>query len=165
MANIDPETLDRWRALVVVDPDGSSVGTISEFYLDRGSGQPTWALINSGLLDTTQTFVPLTEAVESAGALRVPYSKWQVRTAPGIDSDGELTADEEAVLFAHYGIEYRPASEPPAEVGEGAAGVDERQGEERPGLVAPRRLIRRSAGSPDTTDTTPQSDPRARPRP
>jgi PRC-barrel domain len=141
VANIDPQTLDRWRALVVVDRDGSSVGTISEFYLDRGSGQPTWALINSGLLDTTQTFVPLTEAVESAGALRVPYSKWQVRTAPGIDPDGELTADEEAVLFAHYGIEYRAASEPPAE-------VDEGQGEERTGVVAPRRLIRHSAGSP-----------------
>jgi hypothetical protein len=43
VANLDPETLDRWRALVVVDPDGSAVGTISEFYLDRGSGQPTWA--------------------------------------------------------------------------------------------------------------------------
>lgn len=116
MANIDPETLDRWRALVVVDREGSSVGTIREFYLDRGSGQPTWALINSGLLDTTQTFVPLTEAVESVGALRVPCSKWQVRTAPGIGPDSELTADQEAVLFAHYGIDYRAGSEPPAEV-------------------------------------------------
>jgi hypothetical protein len=72
VASLDPQTLDRWRALVVVDSDGSWIGTISEFYLDRESGQPTWALINSGLLDTTQTFVPLTEAVESAGALRVP---------------------------------------------------------------------------------------------
>ena len=158
MANIDPEALDRWRALVVVDPDGSAVGTISEFYLDRESGQPTWALINSGLLDTTQTFVPLTEAVESAGALRVPYSKWQVRTAPGIDPDGELTAEEEAVLFAHYGIDYRPAAESPADVAEGAAKVDEGQGEERPGPVGPRRLIRRSPGSPDKTQTGPRSE-------
>jgi hypothetical protein len=153
VANLDPETLDRWRALVVVDRDGSSVGTISEFYLDRGSRQPTWALINSGLLHTTQTFVPLTEAVESVGALRVPYSKWQVKTAPGIDPDGELTADQEAVLFAHYGIQYRAASEPPAKVGEG-------QGEERPGLVAPRRPIRRSPGSPDKTHTRPRSQDR-----
>jgi hypothetical protein len=76
-------------------------------------------------LDTTQIFVPLTEAVESAGALRVPSSKWQVRTAPGIDPDGELTADEEAALFAHYGIDYWPASEPPAK-------VDERLGDHHP---------------------------------
>ena len=150
MPKFDPTRLDRWRGLVVVDRDGSSVGTISEFYLDRESGQPTWALINSGLLDTRQTFVPLIEAVESAGALQVPFSKRQVRTAPGINSHGELTADEEAVLFSHYGMDYRAASEPPAEVHEG-------QDQERPGLVAPRRLLRRSAGSPDETDTRSRS--------
>jgi PRC-barrel domain len=104
MPDVDPETLDRWRELVVVDRDGNSVGTIREFYLDRESRQPTWALLNSGLLDGRQTFVPLIEAVEWAGALRVPVSQRQVRTAPGIDPDGELTAEEEAALSAHYGM-------------------------------------------------------------
>jgi hypothetical protein len=47
MPALDPETLDRWRELVVVDRDGAAVGTISEFYLDRDSGQPTWALIDA----------------------------------------------------------------------------------------------------------------------
>jgi PRC-barrel domain len=50
MPAVDQETLDRWRELVVVDRDGAAVGTISEFYLDRDSRQPTWALIDSGLL-------------------------------------------------------------------------------------------------------------------
>jgi hypothetical protein len=102
MPDVDPQTLDRWRALLVVDRDGNSVGTISEFYLDRTSRQPTWALLNSGLLDGRQTFVPLAAAVEWAGALRVPVSKRQVRTAPGIDPDGQLTSQEEALLAAHY---------------------------------------------------------------
>ena len=35
MAAFDPATLDRWRALAIVDRDGTTVGTISEFYLDR----------------------------------------------------------------------------------------------------------------------------------
>jgi PRC-barrel domain len=135
MPDIDSETLDRWRELVVVDRDGSSVGTISEFYLDRESGQATWALINSGLLGSRHTFVPLTGAVESAGALRVPFSKRQVTTAPGIDPDGELTSQEEAVLFAHYGMQYRAASAPPA-------GVDQAR-DQRAGLIDPRRLTRR----------------------
>jgi hypothetical protein len=104
MPDVDAETLDRWRELVVVDRDGNSVGTISEFYLDRQSRQPTWALISSGLLGGRQTFIPLAEAMEWAGALRVPVSQQQVRTAPGIDPDGELTTAEEAVLFAHYGM-------------------------------------------------------------
>jgi hypothetical protein len=106
MPAVDRETLDRWRELVVVDRDGAAVGTISEFYLDRGSGQPTWALIDSGLLASRQTFVPLAKAVEAASALRVPYAKQQVRTAPGVDPDGELTPEEEATLFAHYGMDY-----------------------------------------------------------
>ncbi|HJW35998.1 MAG TPA: PRC-barrel domain-containing protein [Actinomycetes bacterium] len=57
MAAFDPATLDRWRALAIVDRDGSTVGTISEFYLDRETGHPTWALVNTGLFGTTQTFV------------------------------------------------------------------------------------------------------------
>jgi hypothetical protein len=135
MPDIDSETLERWRGLVVVDRDGSSVGTIGEFYLDRASGQATWALLTSGLLGSRQTFVPLTRAVESAGALRVPFSKRQVTTAPGINPDGELTPEQEAVLFAHYGLQYRAASPPPA-------GVEQRQGDQRAGLVATRRLSR-----------------------
>jgi hypothetical protein len=100
---------------VVVDRDGAAVGTISEFYLDRDSRQPTWALIDSGMLGTRQTFVPLAKAVEAASALRVPYAKQQIRTAPGIDPDGELTPEEEATLFAHYGMDYQQAvtGEPP----------------------------------------------------
>jgi PRC-barrel domain len=97
---------------VVVDRDGAAVGTISEFYLDRESGQPTWALIDSGLLATRQTFVPLVKAVEAASALRVPYAKQQVRTAPGVDPDGELTPQEEATYSPTTGWTIRrlPAS-------------------------------------------------------
>jgi sporulation protein YlmC with PRC-barrel domain len=113
MPALDPETLDRWRELVVVDRDGAAVGTVSEFYLDRETGQPTWALIDSGLLGTRQTFVPLAEAVEAASALRVPYARQQVRTAPGIDPDGELSPEEEATLFAHYGIDYEAVTGKP----------------------------------------------------
>ena len=44
MAAFDPATLDRWRALAIVDRDGSTVGTISEFYLDREKGDYARAL-------------------------------------------------------------------------------------------------------------------------
>ena len=118
MRAIEPETLDRWRGLVVVDRDGTSVGAIREFYLDRETGQPTWALIDSGLLSSKRTFVPLVDVTESAGALRVPYGKQQVRTAPEIHLDGQLTAEEEALLFAHYGMDYPAASSAPGPVGE-----------------------------------------------
>jgi hypothetical protein len=121
MAAFDPATLDRWRRLAVVDRDGVTVGTINEFYLDRETGHPTWALVNTGLFGATQTFVPLTHATEVSDGLQVPYEKSHIRDAPRVDPHDELTPDEEGGLFAHYGVEYQPMVDPDAEGGEGAA--------------------------------------------
>jgi hypothetical protein len=112
MPAFDSATLDRWRALAIVDRDGTTVGTISEFYLDRETGQPTWALVNMGLFGTRQTFVPLLHANEISDGLQVPYEKEHIRDAPPVDLHDELTPAEEASLAAHYGIDYRPAAEP-----------------------------------------------------
>jgi PRC-barrel domain len=106
MAAFDPATLDRWRALAIVDRDGTTVGTISEFYLDRETGHPTWALVETGLFGATQTFVPLVHATEIEDGLQVPYEKRHIKDSPRVDPQDELTPDEEATLFAHYGVAY-----------------------------------------------------------
>jgi hypothetical protein len=113
MAAFDPATLDRWRALAIVDRDGTTVGTISEFYLDRETGYPTWALVDAGLFGATQTFVPLVHATEISDGLQVPYEKRHIKDAPRVDPHDELTPAEEATLFAHYGVEYEPSTEEP----------------------------------------------------
>jgi len=125
MPAIDPATLDRWRTLSIVDRDGGTVGSISEFYLDRETRYPTWALVNIGLFGARQMFVPLLHASELSDGLQVPYEKGQIRDAPRIDLHGELTPDEEATLFAHYGIDYQPA---PAEPGDAEPAVAETAG-------------------------------------
>jgi hypothetical protein len=112
MAAFDPATLDRWRALAIVDRDGTTVGTISEFYLDRETGYPTWALVDTGLFGTTQTFVPLVDATEISDGLQVPYEKRHIRDAPRVDLHDELSPEEEATLFGHYGVEYQPSPVP-----------------------------------------------------
>jgi hypothetical protein len=112
MPTMDSATLDRWRRLSVVDRGGATVGTISEFYLDRETGQPTWALVNTGLFGTKHTFVPLLQAIELRDGLQVPYEKGHIKDAPRIDLDGELTPAEEASLFAHYGVDQGPSTEP-----------------------------------------------------
>jgi hypothetical protein len=113
MAAFDPATLDRWRALAIVDRDGTTVGTISEFYLDRETGHPTWALVNTGLFGATQTFVPLVHATEIGDGLQVPYEKSHIKDTPRVDLHDELSPEEEATLFAHYGVEYQPSPETP----------------------------------------------------
>jgi hypothetical protein len=140
MAAFDPATLDRWRALAIVDREGTTVGTISEFYLDRENGYPTWALVNTGLFGTTQTFVPLVQATEIDDGLQVPYEKRHIKDAPRVDLHDELTPDEEATLFGHYGVEYQPtAADSPAGEAAGSepGGVpDEPGSEEGPGSGA-----------------------------
>jgi len=106
MPALDQETLDRWRYLVMVDREGLTVGPISEFYLDRETGQPTWALVSTGLFGAKQTFVPLTEATQHGSEIVVPYPKALIRGAPRIEADGQLSPDEEATLFGHYGLDY-----------------------------------------------------------
>jgi hypothetical protein len=129
MAAFDPATLERWRALAIVDRDGTTVGTISEFYLDRETGRPTWALVDTGLFGATQTFVPLVHATEISDGLQVPYEKRHIKDAPRVDSHDELAPAEEATLFAHYGVDYEPiVEEPPTTAAEGpgpAAGSPE----------------------------------------
>src|SRR5918998_3719189 len=104
MPALDPETRERWRDLVVVDRDSATVGTISTFYLDQVSGLPTWALVHTGWLGDRRSFVPLANAVEVDGEIRLPYTKAQIREAPEIRPDDELGADDELLLYGHYGL-------------------------------------------------------------
>jgi hypothetical protein len=117
MAAFDPATLDRWRALAIVDRDGTTVGTIKEFYLDRETGYPTWALVNTGLFGATQTLVPLVHATEISDGLQVPYEKSHIKDTPKVDLHDELSPEEEAELFAHYGVDYQPSPDPGSDEG------------------------------------------------
>jgi Domain of unknown function (DUF2382) len=68
--------------------------------------------------------VPLIQASERNGELQLPYDKRQITSAPRVDTDGELTPAEEAVLFAHYGMDYwhdPPGEPPPAPADQGKA--------------------------------------------
>jgi uncharacterized protein (TIGR02271 family) len=94
-----------WRGRNVVSSDGDKIGTLEEIYLDTHTGQPEWATVTTGLLGTQQTFVPLAQADPQNGEVVVPYSKDQVKDAPSIDPDGQLSPEDEARLYSHYGSE------------------------------------------------------------
>jgi hypothetical protein len=157
MAAFDPATLDRWRTLAIVDRDGVTVGTIGEFYLDRETGHPTWALVNTGLFGATQTFVPLVHATEVSDGLQVPYEKNHIKDAPRVDPHDELTPDEEANLFAHYGVDYQPTPEStegtPADPGPAAPGETDAPGAEAPGGPAVTGPPGPEASGPGSADS------------
>jgi len=50
--------------------------------------------------------VPLAQAQDMGDSVQVPYDKQQVTDAPSPQADGQLSQDEEAELYRHYGLDY-----------------------------------------------------------
>jgi uncharacterized protein (TIGR02271 family) len=102
----DVDTVRSWQGATMVDRDGDRVGTIDAIYVDDQSGQPEWALVNTGLFGTKSTFVPIAQAASSGDQVQVPYEKQLIKDAPRIDPDGHLSEAEEQELWRHYGLDY-----------------------------------------------------------
>jgi uncharacterized protein (TIGR02271 family) len=102
----DVDTVRSWQGATMVDRDGDRVGTIDAIYVDDQSGQPEWALVNTGLFGTKSTFVPLAQANPAGDQVQVPYEKQLIKDAPRMDPDGHLSEAEEQQLWRHYGLDY-----------------------------------------------------------
>ena len=103
---VDIDTVRSWEGRPMVGPDGAKIGTIDSIYLDDQTGQPEWALVNTGLFGTKSTFVPLAQATDAGDGVQVPYEKQLVKDAPRVDADQHLSEQEEQELWRHYGMEY-----------------------------------------------------------
>jgi PRC-barrel domain len=101
----DIEKVDTWQGRTLLDRDGGRIGTIDAIYLDDRTGQPAWALVNTGLFGTRASFVPLAGAFQSDLDVLVPYDKQLVTDAPRIDPDQHLSEAEERQLWRHYGLD------------------------------------------------------------
>jgi stress response protein YsnF len=124
MSTLDIDTALEWRGRTVVDRHGEKIGTFEELYLDE-SDRPAWAAVNTGLFGMRQTFVPLSAAQPAGDSLQLPFDKQQVKDAPNVDPDAQLSAEEEDTLFRHYGL--RPEDASPGEPHSQAAGEPEAQ--------------------------------------
>jgi uncharacterized protein (TIGR02271 family) len=98
-----------WRGGTAVDRDGEKIGTIDEIYADAETGKPEWLAVKTGLFGMKLSFIPIAEASETGGDVRVPYDTQQVKHAPHAEPDGELSQEEEADLYRHYGLDYSEA--------------------------------------------------------
>src|SRR5918997_914531 len=107
-------TLDNLEGRAVIGSDGEKLGTVADVYFDKDTRQPEWALVTTGLFGSKHSFVPITSASATSEGLSVNVTKDQVKDAPRLDDDGELSQDEEALLSRHYGLTY---SEAPSDTG------------------------------------------------
>jgi uncharacterized protein (TIGR02271 family) len=119
-----------WQGRELLGSDGEKIGSVKEIYEDQQTGKPEWALVTSGLFGTRSHFVPLAGAEPSGEGVRAQVTKDQVKNAPSIEGDGQLSEQEERKLFEHYGIPYTEEGSvtaegsPRGEAGNGSAGHD-----------------------------------------
>jgi uncharacterized protein (TIGR02271 family) len=103
---LDREQVLQSRGANLIDTTGSKVATIEDIYLDRETDNPEWAAVKAGMLGGKVNFVPLADASMEGADIRVPYDKGQIKDAPSVDADGQLSQEEEAELYRHYGLNY-----------------------------------------------------------
>jgi len=102
LSNDDAKNL---AGTTVMDSDGDKIGKVGQVYLDDETQSPAWITVHTGLFGTKETFVPVREGNLSGDSLTVPYSKAQVKDAPGVEADGHLSPEEESELYRYYGLE------------------------------------------------------------
>ena len=158
MATPSIETVRGWRGRVMVDRDSNKIGEVVDIYLDNETDRPEWAVVRTGLFGLRSTFVPLAEAREVGDELQVPHQRLQVKQAPNIEPDGQLSGAEEAELFRHYGLAYdtvtldsgAPAGQALAEA---AGQADEPERTDQMGTTATRVPMSASTAARGLTDT------------
>jgi uncharacterized protein (TIGR02271 family) len=98
-----------WQGRTLKDRNGDKIGKIDSLYVDEQTDQPEWALVNTGLFGSKSSFVPIAGAAPEGEDVVVQVEAQQVKDAPKMDPDGELSEEQEAELFRHYGIDYTEA--------------------------------------------------------
>ncbi|MHA7284546.1 YsnF/AvaK domain-containing protein [Arthrobacter sp. TMS2-4] len=88
----------------VLDSHGAKIGSVGQVYLDDQTQDPSWVTVKTGLFGTSESFAPLQGANVNGNDVTIGYTKDQVKDAPRIESDGDLSPEEENRLYRHYGL-------------------------------------------------------------
>lgn len=85
-----------------VDAEGNRIGKISKVYHDDQSGQPQWVLVETGLSGTRQSFAPTHGSRFDGELVVLAVTKDQVKDAPNIDADAQISESEQDSLRQYY---------------------------------------------------------------
>jgi len=96
---------DKLRHLIgerVVDPEGNVIGTVTQLANEPNTLEPEWLVLKTSRFGRHQRLVPLKDAVDEGGTVRVPFPKDVVMGAPVPEIPMTPAIAENAALQEHY---------------------------------------------------------------
>lgn len=100
------QDLGQWRGRELLDRDGDRIGKLEDVYVDVETDEPEFGTVKEGIFGKHLTFVPLRDVTIGPDHLQLAVSKEQVKDAPNLDSDAELSVEAEADLYRHFDVPY-----------------------------------------------------------
>jgi hypothetical protein len=86
----------------VYGPDDRQIGTVEQIFGGSDSRAPEWLTVATSRVKDGGVLVPLTGARLHAGDVIIAYTDDQLRDAPTIVADDDLTPSDAARASAHY---------------------------------------------------------------
>lgn len=108
---IQSADIREWRTHDVIDADGHKIGTLEAVYVDTSADEPAMATVQVGLPTRRHpALVPLHGAVVGPGYVKADYDRSLAKKCPAIDTDDVLPVEDEAPVFAPYGLPHQPGA-------------------------------------------------------
>ncbi len=102
---MDIERIEDWVGQEVVDPDGEKLGKLEDVLFGAGSQDAVAATVKSGLLGRKHYLVPLQGATVTRDAVRVPFTKDQLKAAPQVEPGADVSDSERNDAGRHFGLD------------------------------------------------------------
>jgi sporulation protein YlmC with PRC-barrel domain len=97
-------TADQLLDAAIFDISGDRIGSVTDVYVDEGTGQPEWLLLDTGFF-ARGIHVPAHRLEPHEGGYRLPYTKDVIESSPEVDAgSNELGDVDEHELYAYYGV-------------------------------------------------------------
>jgi hypothetical protein len=101
-----------WRGKDLLDRDGEKIGRLEDVYVDTETDVEEFGTVKEGLIGRHLTFVPLRDVTLSPEFVKTTVAKADVKEAPNLTADGDLSAVDEEGIYRHFGFAYAPPTTP-----------------------------------------------------
>jgi hypothetical protein len=91
-----------WVGWTCVDREGAELGVVTAVLADQSTGRPEWVYVD---VEGASAVVPALDADGAGGRVTVVVTRAQVTAAPSVGGSPELSTEQEADLYRHYGIQ------------------------------------------------------------